>query len=313
MDNKKLSSVKNLIDQKQYHTALKKLTKMYAQEPNNSVLIFELAKLLVMVGKNDKARKYFESLTKVTNIGGYATYELAKLYESEGMIDVARLSYKSLLGGKVSASASYALGELEEREGNIEEAMKHYKSLIGTSKELQAILRLLDLSIHDNRYDESLIYLDKLIEYNQTDTALIQKYKFYIEYKFGNINVKKEKGYFNSQVVNYDRKKAIESIQLHLDEIGNKDNYGIFFSDISIEELFDTVQENTSCLKIKNYGLCDKYLFDLGYNVGTVNGKETSVIQVVTICNTYNIIAMYPVDMIYQTINDIKPKTKIQK
>lgn len=39
----------------------------------------------------------------------------------------------------------------------------------------------------------------------------------------------------------------------------------------------------------------DKYIFNLESNIGKCYDKETNLIEVVTICNTSNIITMYPI------------------
>ena len=316
IDQRKFSIIDDLINKKQYDLALKKISKLYSNEPNNVALKHKLAQILIKTGKNNKARRYLESLKNVPNRGIDAKYDLAKLDFDDGYIEAARSGFKSLLGTRLSLSAICKLGELEESEGNIEEAIKYFKMLKNTSKRQYAIQNLLPLELHIEHYEECLIYLDELSKSNERDVVMIKLYQFYIKYKLGKFNNKKNipSGYLHRQILNYDREKAIEHIKLHLNESDNKDNNSKFYSNISIEELYEKVKENLHLFKVKSYGLTDKYLLDLGYPVGTSNRIETSIIEIAVLCNSCHIISMYPAIANSKNINGLtkKEKTKVK-
>ena len=298
---------KELLEQKQYKLALKKFKKLYKSEPDNESIKFEFAKVLVTFNQIDKAKKYFKSLLK-TRMRRYAMLELAELEATLGNMAEAIQYYEHL---PQESYVVFKLGRLETYRGNVEKASNYFEQLLNTDDRVYGILGLLDLNIYCERYETALIFLKELTEYENIDISVIKQYQFYIEYKLGKINNNtKTNSYFGNQILNYSKERAIDHIKLHLDENDSKANHSMFSSNVSIEELFALVQNNIKYLKRQINGPCDKYYLDLGYIVGVKDDIETSIIKIITIANTQDIITMYPFVTNSKNVYTLKPRVK---
>lgn len=295
--------------------ALKRLTKLYKKNPNSNIIKLELAKLLVATNKNrEKATKYYNQLLK-TSAYSFAMLELGKLEFNYWNMEKATNNFKKILNKKSSNLAKLYLGKIAGLDGNYTEAKEIFESILDNENnklldedliKTRAIFELLQLSTSYEKYEEALYYLTKLTKIVGITRDTIQ-YKFYLEYKLGLLKNINNVGYFCEQILCYSNEKAIEHIKLRHGQVA--DEYINNFSpNIVIDELFKIVQSNLENLKKRDYGKCDKYLLNLGYVVGKYNGIETSVIKIITIGNTYDIITMYPTN----EYCDEFPKEKIK-
>lgn len=157
----------------------------------------------------------------------------------------------------------------------------------------KAVYELLYLNTSYEKYDEALLYLEQLFNLVGKIKELVQ-YEFYLKYKLGLLDTNFSYEYFYRQIICYSSKNAIEHIKIRHFEEYYDDNVGVFLPNISIDEVFRLAEENINILKKRDYGKCDKYLLNLGYIVGKSNNIKTSIIKIVTICNTHNIITIYP-------------------
>ena len=294
--------------------ALKRLTKLYKKVPKSNIIKLELAKLLVATNKDrEKAKKYYNQLLNTSSYP-FAMLELGKLELSYGNIEKAKNNFRKVSDKKSSNLAKLYLGKIEGLEGNYTEAKEMFESILDNENnklldedviKTRAIFELLHLNTSYEKYEEAFYYLTKLIEIvgMTRDTA---QYKFYLEYKLGLLNINNT-GYFCEQILCYSNEKALEHIKVRHGQ--SADEYVNNFSPtIAIDELFNIAKSNVENLKKRDYGKCDKYLLNLGYIVGKYNGIETSVIKIITLGNTYDVITMYPTN----EYCDEFPKEKIK-
>ena len=161
------------------------------------------------------------------------------------------------------------------------------------------------LNIKYQKYEEALTYLNELIKCNAISVNLIKQYQIYIKHKLNKLETKEcIDGYINNQIVKYNHRTAREHIKHHLKDIEEKEFHTKFSPNIDIDHLFDIVKNEIKNLKKQNYGIQEKCILDMGYTIGEYNGFETSFIEVITLCNTNNIITMYPVGSKYKVYSN---------
>ena len=126
---------------------------------------------------------------------------------------------------------------------------------------------------------------------------LITKPLFWRPIKAINRPIKKDennKGYLYNQIINYDPKKALDHITIHMDS--NQDK-SYFSKEVDIESLFNkcqqTLSESPNVIYVDNVDYLRIYRYD---KCGYSKGKLVDYFAVVTIGNTNNILSMYPVD-----------------
>ncbi len=297
---------KELIEIGNYKLALKKLKKLHLKEQNDRIIKFELAKLLLLLDEIEKSRRMFISLLD-TESRYFALLQLGRLEIFAGNIDKAKEYLNNLLNTSSRIYAIIELGNIEANNGNYTTAKKYFESLISIDENTKknAFLKLLMLNIKYENYEEALTYLNELIKYNDISVNLIKQYQIYIKNKLNTLETKEcIDGYINNQIVKYNYRTAKEHIKYHLKDNDEKEFHTKFLPDVDIDYLFDLVNIEIRKLKKQNYGIQEKCILDMGYTVGEYNGFETSLIEVVTICNTNNIITMYPVASKYKVYSN---------
>lgn len=290
---------KEFIKQKKFEEAYTKLKKVRKKEPDNLVLKYEFAKILIEINNLSRARRIFRSLLNTYN-DKFAILELGKLDVIEGNYIEARKNFEFLIGTSKFDYGLLELGKLEVLEGNYDKAKENFETILNIKNSINkgySIQQLMMLSIKLKEYDEALIYLNKLINFKENyEVKELEKYKFYIEYKLNKIkNYKGIKGYFYNQLISYNEKTALEHIKKHLKNDDKKPIHSVFNSDIDIVSLFYSMKDRIKNLEPVNFGLYDKYTFDMEQVVGNAMNIKTNYLNVTTICNTKNIISIYPI------------------
>lgn len=298
--------VKELIEIGNYKLALKKIKKLYLKEQNDRIIKFEFAKLLLLLDEIEKSRKIFMSLLN-TESRYFALLQLGRLEIFAGNIDKAKEYLNNLLNTSSRIYAIIELGNIEANNGNYINAKKYFESLISIDENTKknAFLKLLMLNIKYENYEEALIYLNELIKYNDISVNLIKQYQIYIKNKLNKLETKEcIDGYINNQIVTYNHRTAKEHIKYHLEDNNEKEFHTKFLPNINIDYLFDIVNNEIKKIKKQNFGIQEKCIIDMGYIIGEYNGFETSLIEVITLCNTNNIITMYPVASKYKVYSN---------
>lgn len=294
------SKAKELIKNRKYLEAYSKLKRLIKKEPNNVILKLEYAKILVELDKLDRARRIFEGLLE-TPIKKFAMFELGKLEVIEGNYKSARYYFETRLNYSSDKYSMLELAKLELLEGNYQRAKYIFKVLMNLMdfEDRYIIVReLLNLNIKLENYDKCLIYLNELSNlYSDYITVQeISDYELYIKYKLNKLeNVKNISGYFNNQLVNYNENQAISHIKKHLTEDKVKAIHGMFCADINVESLFYKMKDKINDYEPINFGIYDKYTFEMENIIGNVMEIDTKYLCIITVCNTKDIISMYPI------------------
>lgn len=294
---------KELTKQKNIDQAYTKLKKLRKKVPDDLIVRYEFAKILIEMNNLDRAKKVLGSLLSTSN-NKIAIFELGKLDVIDGNYKQARKKFESLLNTSKSNGGLLELGKLEALEENYDKADSLLKKVLcesNTETKIYAIHELLNLNIKLKKYEVALNYLYKLINLKNIikledfyDIREIEKYEFYLKYKLNKINnFTNINGYYNNQLVKYDKNLAINYINYN-NKINNKIN-NIINNNIDIKELFNIMEEKIKYLKPVNFGIYDKYTIDYENFIGKVNNIDANILCVVTLPDTKNIISMYPV------------------
>ena len=121
------------------------------------------------------------------------------------------------------------------------------------------------------------------------------------------------KGYLNNQIIKFNKKEAINHIKRHLDENSKKIKHGIFLDEVNISKLYGMIEKDLNNLLPHSFNICDKYIYDTGIDVGIINNEKTSFVKVSAICNTNNIITIYPISPVSYYKNNEKNKIRKAK
>jgi hypothetical protein len=167
-------------------------------------------------------------------------------------------------------------------EGNIEKSIALFKSLIGTNSEEYALPILINVCIKLKRFEEAFDYM-----------MYSRKKKYYIDQKaelvlMKELNVTFDKVYNKplsygcNQILDYDAYSALEHII-------SRHKYE-FSEDIDISELFASIGDS-----LTHETFSGKFVLNDVYDVPYHNiGGDSSVLRVITLPGTKNILSMYP-------------------
>ena len=266
---------KYLMDEEYYLDAIKILKKIHKEEPYNNVIKFELARAWIISGISpERGEKFLNKIIDNNNsMSSLAKLELGKLEMCRNNRKVAKRFFEGLLNS--SRNRDYALAELiflEIHEENFEKAYEYYieKEPCGwdfqNSRQIETYLKMNVGLIKD---------LDKIKKY-----------------------------YFCSQVINYSKERALEHIELHLDENEKKQYHSVYNDNINVRDLYEESKIRISSINPSCVTIVDKYILEYGKPIGKSSGEETDCLRVVTLPNTTNILSMYPM---------CNPKTRIKK
>lgn len=276
---------------------------------NRSYVMFELGKLELENGNKLEAWMYFDELATTTN-NEYAILERGKIQLDQGDKEEAKKSFESLLDTNNKEYAILELGKIEISENNFDKALKYLNSIENTDR---VLMEKIFLFIRAYKYDEAYEILKNNNFKLECDYKQLSQIRKFLEYKLGLI--KKEElsdTYFYSQLFEYDENKTLEHIKLHLDENDNKRIHSTYEKFVNINIIYNDVKYKILDIKPVHCSIVDKYIVDYEYTIAEMNGMFTNKLEIVTISNTKDIITMYPIANIKESIK-IKQKNKNEK
>ena len=187
----------------------------------------------------------------------------------------------------------------------IESLKKQYNALLRSCDPGDHILRndvcasYVTLLIYTKDYQGAKRALDFMKEHNYDLMHDFNRVYFYVQHKLGLIpeNYQNITSYYESQILKYDRNRAIVHIYKH-EKSENSDNLDIqtFDKDIDIRELFPTMEMAIEKIKPNERRMStDIYYVNMGEIIGYFGNQPATIIAVLTEAGTKNIHTMYPV------------------
>lgn len=306
---------KHNIKQRKYKQAEIILQSLMKKIPDDSMVIFEYARLLAKMKKYNQAKQYFKSLFNTSNYN-YAVLELGRLEVILGNYNQAKQYFKSLLNKSDYNYAALELGRLEVTLGNYDKAKEYFKSLLNTSNHNYALLELFFLYLKQKNYDKlkDICINDLMFITNKTEYK--KRMEFLMKYIVGDKDIYNSKynGYWYNQYRHYDKTLALEHISNHLTENNTKIIHSVFYPEFSISHLYGYIENQISHLNPIRVTTVDHYEVECPFMIGYYLGIETNLVKVVTTHDTKNIILMYPIPPIYlYKKEDVKIKNKVNK
>lgn len=308
---------KELANEEKYKDAIVILKRLCKFEPNNLILKFELARLLIKYKeKKDEGKVLLEELLDTTN-KVYAMFELAKLEIEEENYEKAKEMLEKIIDTENNCLAILELTKLEIKGENLEEANYYFEKLLEIIFEpnvdykmylddaKMTLIKLIFLEIKNKKYKEAYDHFLIFDDYPKLNNIEAIKINFYLKYKLNQLTdeEKKNDSYFCNQLLNYNEEKAIEHIKLHLDENNFKKNHTCYNKELNINILYNDTKYRIYNMSPIKSTLVDRYIIECEYVVGSINNIETNVVEVVTFSNTKNILTIYPI--IRETEKDI--------
>lgn len=268
--------------------------------------LLERARLYKEIGEYEQAKELYESLID-SKYRDMALYELGTLYYELKNYSLAEFYYTEILEHK-GLNKNYALvglGKIEKEKNNYDKSEEYFLKVIKSGSENKnfAYYELIILYIKEERYLDAYKLFDEMIECNKYSKekiaySQIQNIIFYLKFKL-NLLTKEEKEntsfYFKKQVVNYDEFEAIDHISKHLEETDNKILHSLFNQNIDILNLYYVCSNLITNINPSLSTFVDIYTISFDNPIGTIMNEVTNTVQVVTIINTKNIIAIYPI------------------
>ena len=184
---------KHHIKQRKYKQAEIILQSLMKKIPDDSMVIFEYARLLVKMKKYNQSKQYFRSLLN-TSSHKYAVLELGRLEVTFGNYNQSKQYFKSLLNTSSHNYAVLELGRLEVTLGNYDQAKQYFRSLLSTSNNNYATLELGRLEVNLGNYDQAKQYFESLL--NTSDHNYVTLELGRLEVSLGNYD--RAKQYFKS-------------------------------------------------------------------------------------------------------------------
>ncbi len=164
---------KHNIKQRKYKQAEIILQSLMKKIPDDSMVIFEYARLLAKMKKYNQAKQYFKSLFNTSNYN-YAVLELGRLEVILGNYNQAKQYFKSLLNKSDYNYAALELGRLEVTLGNYDKAKEYFKSLLNTSNHNYATLELGRLEVTLGNYNQAKQNFKSLLNTSSHNYAVLE-------------------------------------------------------------------------------------------------------------------------------------------
>ena len=217
------------------------MKKLYEENPGDTIICFEYAKMLAKNKNYNEAREIFLSLLKTRN-KTYAMLELGRLEFSQGNIDKARDYFQGLLNTSSKTYAMLELGRLEFSQGNIEKARKYFQDLLNTSSEIYAMFELGRLEFSQGNIDKARDYFQGLLNTSSKTYAMLELGR--LEFSQGNID--KARDYFQSLLNTQNKTYALLIlIKLYVkqNDFFNAFKYFLYLKKCKIPVTFETELE----------------------------------------------------------------------
>lgn len=303
---------KNIDEARNYLTMLMELypsDRLFAMQ--------ELGELESSISNFDEALKYYNI---VLNEGKekdklYSMLAISKLEFKRDRIDEAK-NYLNYMIGYCSYAfvdeknkkllfesknrAMLELGKIEMILGNYNVAREIFNDLYSngmSSDKSLALNNLIYLDIHEGKYNEAYVKLNELIEANvRLDKNEIMQISLFLKNKLRLLSRDDyaRLSYFDKQLLFYRPCACKNHIRNYIDS-NQGDGYYFLREDIDIDNLFSYIEGKIYDNMATDVAFMDKYIVDVGYVAGSLNGNDISAFEVVTLPNTKNIISIHPV------------------
>lgn len=281
--------------------------------------ILEEAKVLMKEDNYTEALEICKELLNDNHAFDKEVYLMSAIcYQNLGYYDKAQSNCHIAATSQdddISSIADGFLGVYEYAKGNIEDAEKLIRKSLSKSKKpiIRRYAYLINILINSGRIDEADQIVSDLIS---SDKRLLRDAEMFVI----RIIVDKKKGrnlehyqnpkYLPSQIISYDKDKALEHIITNHRDNEEKSN---FSKTIDIESLFEEIKVHMTKENKVLKSAIDTYEIDYP-NVGYRDGKIINKINVVAVPGTLDIITMYPKDDIQTPrLADIKKSEETQQ
>lgn len=272
---KEMNVVKQFLLAENYDKAIDELRKLRKRYPNDYDVLFQLGSVLLRQGQKVPEALYLLNLATNKYNKNSVAYEIGTYYFNQLDFDKAEDYYTKLL------------------DGNEKDRCK-------------GLHQLIKIYIHENRYEEAyelfkqLEVVSQLVDYDITHHNNLE---FLLTYATGgNILYIEADAYYQHQILDYSRERAIEHIERHLERTNPdgskiKTFHSVFDSNIDITELYDYITEEIQDMDPTGIDIIDYYKLNFDDYIGhTYNGKKTKSVEAVVIPNTKQILSIYPVN-----------------
>ena len=303
--------IKMKIDKAKQDQDLSAMERIYRKNRENELVILEYAKMLSKENA-EKAKKFFNKLSRGGRYQDFAIFQLGKIEQSLGNMNLAEEYYNLILNTKYGLFAKYELGRINIQNGNYDVARKLFDGLLGTKNNNYALLELGRLEAKLQNYDKARHYLEPLCNLEDKDKVkYAESLLLLIEYKYGDklkafkrvkkvlasgievepnilIAISKDLNIFFdydytkinynyelNQLIDYDPFLAIDYI------VDNNE----FAKNINVQKLFNECEK-----KLNEQNNSHDVIFNDRYNV-TYNDQNYAVI---TLPNQQKILRIYP-------------------
>jgi tetratricopeptide (TPR) repeat protein len=260
--------------------------------------MFELGKLEILRGNYKKAKACLAG-TLLTKNNVYATLGLGKIAIIENDCQAAKEYFMRLIDTDTKYYAFFELGKIYVSEGNIEKARNYFLEALNSSinSKSYALLELVFLEIREKNIEDAFGYFSQLSECEPDavyGTKKMTQLDFYFKYKMGRLSeaeIKNPGLYFNRQLLDYDRERAIKHIGKHFDS----DLFLSFNRNVNPYDLYDEAREMIVSENYNKSVLVDIYDAQMPNMVANIDGEDTDYIEIVTLPHSDNILTIYPV------------------
>lgn len=193
--------------------------------------------------------------------------------------------------------------------GDIEKAEEMSCKMLSSVCDSKNLVCFLNCSLRKDSFEEFKMKYNILEEYLRKDDMSVRLLECFAKKE----NIKREKTiYSEKQIINYNKKKAIQHIKSHHGEDSVYISY--FNSNNDIEKIFNEISDYIIDKKPYYSGVYDVYIVHLNdIKMGSIYNEKLNDISIITLPNTKNIITMYPVNKVDEYLNDVEqeePKTK---
>ena len=193
--------------------------------------------------------------------------------------------------------------------GDIEKAEEMSCKMLSSICDSKNLVYFLNCSLRKDSFEEFKMKYNILEEYLRKDDMTVRLLECFARKE----NIKREKTiYSEEQIINYNKKSAIDHIKKHHGEDSAYISY--FNNNNDIEKIFNEISDYIIEKKPYYSGVYDVYIVHLNdIKMGSIYNEKLNDISIITLPNTKNIITMYPVNKEDENLNDVeqeKPKTK---
>lgn len=273
--------------------AEKEFLKILKYNPNNSYALVELGKMYIREGNFQKSKKILKSVknkTKEENI--FLTYELAYIYFLEHNFSEAKRLLNQILTQGNKNNALFLLAKILFLEEDLVSVKRILSSLINNSDHFKRVQWLLIyIDILEGKYGDAFLKLGKVSnkdrDYDFVYIYLKSKLNM-IETSLSNSSL----SYSGSQIVSYNKNKAIEHIVKHKEENNKKEKHSVLSPDVDVKEIINNI-ENKS-LKLIGRNIFDTYIMRFPNAGRNYLGEKTNYLKIITVIGTKNVITMFP-------------------